>query len=190
MLQAILSSFIVVAVCEMGDKTQLLSLVLAARFKKPWPIMAGIFVATIFNHALASYAGQWVSQVVRPDVMAYILAASFIAFGFWALHSDSLDMKEKKPRFGAFLTTTILFFLVEMGDKTQLATVALGARYQSGWTVTIGTTFGMLASNGLAVFLGHKLLDKVPMKWVHWFAAGLFFLFGLYSLLPVIYLGR
>ncbi len=182
MFHVILSSFLLVAASEMGDKTQLLAFSLAVRFKKPWPIMGGIFVATIFNHALAAYAGQWISHVLRQDILGYMLGASFIAFGFWTLHPDSLDTKEKHPQFGAFLTTVVLFFLAEMGDKTQLATIALGARYQSVVEVTIGTTMGMLATDGLAVFLGEKMAEKVPLKWIRWIAAGVFFLFGLFSL--------
>ncbi len=181
MLQTILSSFLLVAVSEMGDKTQLLAFSLAARFKKPWPIMAGIFVATILNHGLASYSGQWISNAFRQDILGYILGASFIAFGFWTLRPDTLDEKESNPRFGAFATTAVLFFLAEMGDKTQLATVALGARYQSALAVTFGTTMGMLATDGLAVFLGERLAEKVQMVYVRWIAAALFFIFGIGS---------
>lgn len=181
MMQAILSSFVLVAASEMGDKTQLLAFSLAARFKKPWIIMGGIFVATVLNHALASYTGQWASHVLRHDILGYILGVSFIVFGFWTLKPDTLNEKKEKPKFGAFLTTAVLFFLAEMGDKTQLATVALGARYPSAMAVTFGTTMGMMASDGLAVFLGEKLADQIQMKWIRWFAAGLFFLFGLFS---------
>ena len=182
MFESILSSFLLVAFSEMGDKTQLLAFSLAVRFKKPWPILAGIFVATVLNHALASYAGQWFSFALRRDVLGYVLGASFIVFGFWTLKPDTLEDEEKKPRFGAFLTTAVLFFLAEMGDKTQLATVALGARYQSALQVTFGTTLGMLASDGLAVFLGEKLSEKIQMKWIRIAAAGLFFLFGIFSI--------
>lgn len=181
-MDAILSSFALVAVSEMGDKTQLLAFSLAARYKKPWPVMAGILAATLLNHALASWAGEWVAGVVRPDVMAWILGLSFIGFGIWTLFPDSLEDSDKKHRFGPFLTTTVLFFLAEMGDKTQLATVALGARFQSMLAVTCGTTLGMLVADGLAVFLGEKLADRVPMKWVRRIAAGLFFLFGIGSI--------
>jgi putative Ca2+/H+ antiporter (TMEM165/GDT1 family) len=182
MLHAVLNSFSLVAVSEMGDKTQLLAFSLAAQFKKPWPIMAGILVATLLNHALASWAGAWVSQMVRPDIMGYALGASFIGFGIWTLLPDRLERSDKPHRFGPFLTTAILFFLAEMGDKTQLATVALGARYQSAVAVTVGTTLGMLAADGLAVFLGEKLVERVPMHWVRRAAASLFFIFGIFAL--------
>jgi len=187
MLQSILNSFLLVAVSEMGDKTQLLAFSLAARFKKPWPVMGGILVATLLNHGLASYFGEWISQAFRPDILGYSVGAAFIAFGFWTLKPDSLDEKPHHPKLGAFVTTTILFFLAEMGDKTQLATVALGAQYQSALLVTFGTTMGMLATDGLAVFLGEKLAEKVQMAYVRWIAAGLFFLCGLGAILKVFF---
>ncbi len=185
MFEAVLSSFLLVAVSEMGDKTQLLAFALAAKFKKPWPVMGGILAATLLNHALASWAGEWVSGVVRPDILAYVLAASFVGFGIWTLFPDSLDDADKKHRFGPFLTTTVLFFLAEMGDKTQLATVALGARFQSAVMVTVGTTLGMLATDGLAVFLGEKLAGHPAMKWIRYAAAALFFLFAAAALYAV-----
>jgi len=181
--QAVAGSFALVAISEMGDKTQLLAFSLAARFKKPIPIMGGILVATILNHGLASSVGQWVSNRVPPDLMAFILAALFIGFGIWTLKPDQMDEVDDRPTYGAFLTTTFLFFLAEMGDKTQLATVALAARYHSVATVTIGTTMGMMLSDGLAVFLGEKLAGTAQMKWIRWAAAGLFLLFGVASLL-------
>lgn len=182
MLETIFSSFALVAASEMGDKTQLLAFSLAARFKKPWPVLAGIFVATIANHALASFAGQWVSHIFNQTALEYVLGVSFIAFGFWTLMPDSLDDEAKHPKLDPFLTTTVLFFLAEMGDKTQFATIALGARFQSFWLVTIGTTLGMMVTDGLAVFLGEKLAEKVSMVWMRRFAAFLFFLFGVLSL--------
>lgn len=154
MIQTVLGSFLLVAVSEMGDKTQLLSFALAARFKSPWKVMAGIAVATLLNHGLASTLGQWVSRHASPGIMAVVLAASFIGFGLWTLKPDTLDDGGSSGRFGPFITTTVLFFLAEMGDKTQLATVALAARYQSASLVTLGTTAGMLFTDGLAVFLG------------------------------------
>lgn len=181
-MEAVVSSFLVVAASEMGDKTQLLAFSLASRFRKPWAVMGGILVATLANHALASSVGSWVSAHVPARVMAAVLAATFIGFGLWTLKPDTLEESQKPPRFGAFLTTAILFFLAEMGDKTQLATVALAARYQSVLQVTAGTTLGMLFSDGLAVFLGEKLASKVQMKWLRWIAASLFFLFGAISL--------
>ena len=177
-MEAIVTSFLLVAVSEMGDKTQLLAFSLASRYRRPWVVMAGILVATILNHALAASLGTWVSEHVPPRVMAGILAATFIGFGFWTLKPDTLEESRGPSGFGPFLTTTILFFLAEMADKTQLATVALAARYQSVVLVTIGTTLGMLASDGLAVFLGEKLAQRVSMKGIRMVAAGLFFLFG------------
>lgn len=182
MLEAVVSSFLLVAASEMGDKTQLLAFSLATRFRKPWAVMAGILVATLANHALASSVGSWISTHVPDRVMAAVLGVTFIGFGLWTLKPDTLEESGKPPRFGAFLTTTILFFLAEMGDKTQLATVAVAARYQAVVLVTMGTTLGMLVSDGLAVFLGEKLAGRVQMKWLRWFAAGLFFLFGAVSL--------
>lgn len=181
-MEVVVSSFLLVAASEMGDKTQLLAFSLATRFRKPWVVMAGILMATLANHTLASSVGSWISTHVPARVMAAVLAVTFIAFGLWTLKPDTLEESGKPPRFGAFLTTTILFFLAEMGDKTQLATLAVAARYQSVVLVTIGTTLGMLVSDGLAVFLGEKLAGRVQMKWLRWFAAALFFLFGAVSL--------
>jgi putative Ca2+/H+ antiporter (TMEM165/GDT1 family) len=181
-MEAVVTSFLLVAASEMGDKTQLLAFSLASRFRKPWVVMAGILVATLANHALASSLGSWISSHVPTRVMAAVLGATFIGFGLWTLKPDTLEESGKPPRFGAFLTTTILFFLAEMGDKTQLATVAMAARYESVLRVTLGTTVGMLVSDGLAVFLGEKLANQVQLKWLRWFAAGLFFLFGAVSL--------
>ena len=180
-MEAILSSFALVAASEMGDKTQLLAFSLASRFRRPWIVMAGILTATLANHALASQVGSWVAARVPERVMAAVLALTFIAFGLWTLRPDTLDADQKPSRFGPFLTTAVLFFLTEMGDKTQLATVALAARYQSVVLVTIGTTMGMLASDGLAVFLGETLAHRISMKWVRRAAAAAFFAFGLVS---------
>ncbi|WNG27666.1 TMEM165/GDT1 family protein [Cystobacter fuscus] len=185
-MEAIIGSFILVAASEMGDKTQLLAFSLASRFRKPWVVLAGIFVATLANHALAAAVGDIVSSYVPPRVMAGILAVLFIAFGLWTLKPDTIEDSERPARFGPFLTTVILFFLAEMGDKTQLATVVLAARYQSLTLVTVGTTLGMMAANGPAVFLGDKLAAKVQMKWVRWTAAALFFFFGIVSLVAAV----
>jgi putative Ca2+/H+ antiporter (TMEM165/GDT1 family) len=182
-LQAVAGSFALVAISEMGDKTQLLAFSLAARFKKPIPIMGGILLATILNHGLASSVGQWVSNRVPANLMAFILAAMFIGFGIWTLKPDEMDDVHDGPKFGAFLTTAVLFFMAEMGDKTQLATVALAARYHSVIAVTIGTTTGMMLTDGLAVFLGEKLAGTAQMKWIRWAAAGTFLLFGVASLI-------
>jgi putative Ca2+/H+ antiporter (TMEM165/GDT1 family) len=179
---AILSSFILVAASEMGDKTQLLAFSLASRFRRPWPIMAGILVATVANHALASSLGAWISTHVPARALAAVLALTFIGFGIWTLKPDTLDETGAEPRFGAFLTTVVLFFLAEIGDKTQLATVALAARYDSVYRVTFGTTLGMLASDGLAVFLGERLAARISSSRIRWTAAILFFVFGALSL--------
>jgi len=181
-VEALIGSFLLVAASEMGDKTQLLAFALASRFRQPWRVMAGILVATLANHALAAGVGTWVSVHVPERVMAGLLAVLFLGFGLWTLKPDTLEETKGPGRFGAFVTTTVLFFLAEMGDKTQFATVALAARYQSVLVVTVGTTLGMAASNGLAVFLGEKLADKVQLKWVRWVAASLFFVFGAVSL--------
>ncbi len=180
-MQAILASFLLVAASEMGDKTQLLAFSLATRFRRPWPVMGGILVATLANHALASSVGALISTQVPRHVLAGVLAATFVAFGLWTLRPDTLDESRGQERFGAFVTTVVLFFLAEMGDKTQLATVALGARYDDVLKVTAGTTLGMLASDGLAVFLGEKLAARVSSARIRWGAASLFFLFGALS---------
>ncbi|WP_242333839.1 MULTISPECIES: TMEM165/GDT1 family protein [unclassified Anaeromyxobacter] len=177
-MEAIVSSFFLVAISEMGDKTQLLAFSLATKYRRPWVVMGGILAATLLNHALASTVGTWASAHVPPRVMAGILAATFIAFGLWTLKPDTLEENARPDRFGPFLTTTFLFFLAEMGDKTQLATVALAARFGSVLLVTTGTTLGMLASDGLAVFLGERLAERAPMRWIRIGAAGLFFAFG------------
>lgn len=166
----------------MGDKTQLLAFSLATRYRRPWVVMAGILTATILNHALAAAAGSWISAHVPARVMAGVLGATFVGFGVWTLKPDTLDGDARTSRFGPYVTTTILFFLAEMADKTQLATVALAARYRSVVLVTIGTTLGMLLSDGLAVFLGERFAQRVPMHWLRRAAATLFFVFGAISL--------
>lgn len=174
------NSFLLVFVGEMGDKTQLLALVLAARFRKPYTILLGIFIATLLNHALASYAGAWIASALDPTYVKYGLAISFFAFALWILVPDKEEELKAKSGMGPLLTTIIAFFIAEMGDKTQLATVALGARYtEAVWMVTVGTTVGMMASNSLAIFLGQSLLAKIPMKWIRVFASALFFIFGI-----------
>jgi putative Ca2+/H+ antiporter (TMEM165/GDT1 family) len=175
------SSFALVAASEMGDKTQLLAFSLAGRFRRPWVVMAGILVATVANHALASSVGVLIASHVSTRVMAAILAVTFVAFGLWTLRPDTLDEAERPSRFGPFLTTVVLFFLAEMGDKTQLATVALAARYHDLVAVTIGTTSGMLVADGLAVAIGDRLASRVQGRWVRIVAASLFFVFGALS---------
>jgi putative Ca2+/H+ antiporter (TMEM165/GDT1 family) len=178
-LEALVNSFLLVFASEMGDKTQLLALVLAARFKKPWTIMAGVFVATLLNHALAAWAGGFAANLFSPETLKALLALTFIGFGLWILIPDKDEGYKEHGRFGAFMTTVIAFFIAEMGDKTQLATIALGARYSMPAVVTIGTTLGMIGSNALAIFLGEKLLKKVPMNIVRLCACVLFIVFGL-----------
>jgi putative Ca2+/H+ antiporter (TMEM165/GDT1 family) len=178
-LAIFLNSFLLVFLGEMGDKTQLLTLVLAARFRKPWTIIAGIFVATIINHALAAWLGEWAASFVSPETLKWTLAIIFFVFAAWILIPDKEGEVKEVGHFGAFVTTVIAFFLAEMGDKTQLATVALGARYGSVGIVTLGTTVGMLASNAIAIYLGDKLLKRVPMGWVRAFACLMFVVFGI-----------
>lgn len=182
-LEAIINSFLLVFVSEMGDKTQLLALVLGARFRKPWPIMAGILLATLLNHALASYAGSFVTHYISAEILKWVLAATFVGFGLWMLVPDKDEGFQEKHHWGPFLTTTVAFFFAEMGDKTQLATVALGAKFALPLFVTIGTTVGMLAADGLAVLFGHKFTDKIPMRLIHRIASVIFMLFGVGILL-------
>lgn len=178
-MEAIINSTILVFISEMGDKTQLLALVLAARFRKPVPILLGIFVATLLNHFLASYVGVFITQYFTPSILRYILAASFIGFGLWILIPDKNEGLRQNYKWGAFITTLIAFFIAEMGDKTQFATVALGARYASTVAVTFGTTLGMLLANAPAVFFGQWFTDRIPMQWVHRIASILFIVFGI-----------
>ncbi|MBW7946075.1 MAG: TMEM165/GDT1 family protein [Sphingomonadaceae bacterium] len=180
-MEALFVSTAVVALAEIGDKTQLLAIVLAARFARPWPIIAGIFAATLANHFLAALVGSEAAAILEGVWFRYAVGASFIAMAAWTLVPDKFDNIENKPaRFGAFLTTLIAFFLVEMGDKTQVATVALGARFESVIPVTMGTTFGMMIANVPAVFLGDALIRRVPMRAVHITAALLFLTIGVW----------
>ena len=181
--ETLFQSFLLVVASEMGDKTQLLALVLATRFKKPWTIMAGILAATLLNHGLASWAGGWIAMVVPRETLSWILALTFFAFGAWILVPDKDEDLNNNQKYGAFLTTLVVFFFAEMGDKTQLATIALGAQFAAPVIVTIGTTLGMLVADGLAVFFGEKLTQKISMKWLRIFACGLFVIFGLLILL-------
>jgi putative Ca2+/H+ antiporter (TMEM165/GDT1 family) len=180
-LEALLTSTAVVALAEIGDKTQLLAILLATRFRKPWHIVAGIFVATLANHFLAALVGEQVASILTGVWFRYAVAASFVAMAIWTLIPDKIDDLEDKPaRFGPFVTTMISFFLVEMGDKTQIATVALGARFHEVLPVMTGTTIGMLLANVPAVFLGHELIKRVPLGMVRTVAALLFLAIGLW----------
>jgi len=185
MLEALLVSTAVVAVGELGDKTQLLSLVLAARFQKPWPIVAGILVATLANHALAGLAGNWVRSVVPDDVLRWLLALSFFAVAAWALKPDKLDDDDAPPasRWGVFAATTVAFFIAEIGDKTQIATVMLAAQFESLIAVVLGTTLGMLVVNVPTVFLGNAASARIPFRLVRIVAAALFAGLGVWVLL-------
>nr|WP_166179329.1 TMEM165/GDT1 family protein [Altererythrobacter segetis] len=182
-MEAFLTSAALVAVAEIGDKTQLLAIVLATRFKRPWPIIAGIFVATLANHFLAALVGEQAANFLEGTWFRYLVAASFIVMAGWTLIPDTFDEDGQKPvRFGAFLTTLVAFFLVEMGDKTQLATIALAARFHSVVPVMAGTTLGMLVANIPAVLLGHQVIKRVPLKTVRLIAALMFFAIGLWLL--------
>lgn len=185
-LEAFLVSTGIVALAEMGDKTQLLSLVLAARFRKPWPIVWGIFAATLANHALAGALGSWVTQVLGPDVLRWVLGLSFIAMAGWMLIPDKLDDEgdaKAAPRFGVFGTTLVAFFLAEMGDKTQVATVMLAAQFQAWGPVVIGTTLGMMIANAPVVWFGERITRKVPIKLVHTTGALVFLVLGVLALI-------
>ena len=183
-MEAFLISTGVVALAEIGDKTQLLALVLAAKFRKPVPIILGILVATLANHALAGAAGAWISAAIGPTAMRWVLGLSFIAMALWTLIPDKYEeAKDAAPRFGVFGTTLIAFFLLEMGDKTQISTVALAAKYSSLVGVVAGTTLGMMLANVPAVLIGEVAAKKLPMRLVHGIAAAIFFALGVTVLL-------
>ena len=179
-LEALLTSTAVVALAEIGDKTQLLAIVLATRFKRPVPIVLGILFATLANHFLAALVGEQAAALLDGRWFRYLVAASFIVMAGWTLIPDKLDDEAPKPaRYGVFLTTLVAFFLVEMGDKTQVATIALGARFQSVLAVMAGTTLGMMIANVPAVYLGNAIIKKVPLNVVRTIAALLFLVIGL-----------
>jgi putative Ca2+/H+ antiporter (TMEM165/GDT1 family) len=186
-LHALLVSTGTVALAEIGDKTQLLALLLAARFRKTWPIAFGILAATLLNHALSAWLGAELAQWLSPEVLRWFVAGSFLAVALWTLKPDTLDADEKLPARGAFVTTTIAFFLAEIGDKTQVATVLLATQYEPLWQVIVGTTLGMLVANLPVVWFGHRFADRLPLKlarnvaaavflalalWVAWFGIG------------------
>ena len=183
-MDAFLISTGIVALAEMGDKTQLLALILAARFRKPWPIVWGIFVATIANHAMAGAVGAWVNSMLGPDVLRWVLGVSFIAMAVWMLIPDKMDDDgdAAAPRFGIFGTTVVAFFLAEMGDKTQIATVMLAAKYQAFYWVIAGTTLGMMLANAPVVWLGERMTRLVPLRVVHIVSALIFMGLGLWAL--------
>ena len=180
-MEAFLVATGIVALAEMGDKTQLLALLLAARFRKPWPIVLGIFTATVVNHALAGAVGAFVTQWLGPTTLRWLLGGAFIAMALWMLIPDKLDEDEapKASKFGVFGTTVIAFFLAEMGDKTQIATVMLAARFVNDYVwVVVGTTLGMMLANAPVVWLGDKLVKRVPIKLVHAISAVIFLVLG------------
>ena len=184
-MEALYISTGVVALAEMGDKTQLLAFILAARFKKPVPIILGILLATIVNHGLAGALGAWITSVFSPDTMRWVLGLSFIGMAIWTLIPDKIEEEETQvaQKMGVFGATLVTFFLAEMGDKTQIATVALAAHYAAPLMVVIGTTLGMLIADVPAVFVGNKFAAKIPMKLVHSIAAAIFAIMGVLTLL-------
>lgn len=183
-MEAFFISTGVVALAEIGDKTQLLAFILAARFKKPVPIIAGILAATLVNHGLAGALGAWITSAVSPGVLRWILAASFIGMAAWTLIPDKIEEEETRvgSRLGVFGATLVTFFLAEMGDKTQIATVAMAAHYGTPLPVVAGTTLGMLIADVPAVFIGDRLAGRIPMRLVHGIAAAIFALLGLATL--------
>lgn len=183
-MEAFLVSTGIVALAEMGDKTQLLALILAVRYRKPWPIVLGILVATLANHAMAGALGSWVTTVLGPDVLRWILGGSFIAMAVWMLIPDKIDEGDTPtaPRFGVFGTTVVAFFLAEMGDKTQIATVMLAAQYSAYFWVVAGTTLGMMLANAPVVWLGERVTRLVPIRIVHVVSALIFLVLGVAAL--------
>ena len=183
-MEAFLLSTGIVALAEVGDKTQLLAFILAAKFRKPLPIIFGILAATIVNHAFAGAVGTWLASVASPGVMRWVLGISFIGMALWTLIPDKLEEGDAKlARFGVFGTTLIAFFLVEMGDKTQIATVALAAQYEAFYFVVAGTTLGMMIANVPAVLLGDRIAHKISVRTVHTIAAVIFVILGVATLM-------
>ena len=185
-MQEFLISTSIVALAEMGDKTQLLALLLSARFRKPIPILIAILLATLINHGISAVLGQWITTVLSPEILVWVLAVGFIGMAFWMLIPDELDDEtasiNKWQKFGVFGATFILFFLAEIGDKTQIATVALAARYDSIFWVMLGTTLGMMIANAPAVFIGNKLAERLSIALIHKIGAAIFFIEGVSTL--------
>jgi len=184
-MEALFVSTGVVALAEIGDKTQLLALLLAARFKKPWPIVGGIVAATVLNHALAGLLGAWITSALSPALLRWVLGLGFLAMAAWTLIPDRIEDDEARiaSRLGVFGATFVAFFVAEMGDKTQVATVAMAAHYATAWLVVVGTTLGMLIADVPVVFVGNRLAARIPMRLVHGLAALLFALLGIATLL-------
>jgi putative Ca2+/H+ antiporter (TMEM165/GDT1 family) len=183
-LEAFLVSTGIVALAEIGDKTQLLAFILAAKFRRPLPIVLGILVATLANHGFAGALGSWITSLMGPETLRWVLGVSFIAMAVWTLIPDKFDEEDAKlTRYGVFGTTLIAFFLAEMGDKTQVATVALAAQYHAFFSVVAGTTLGMMIANVPAVFLGDRIANRMPVRLVHAIAAAIFAILGIATLL-------
>ncbi len=181
-MEIFFTSTLLVAIAEIGDKTMLLAILLATRFKKPLPVIAGIFAATIANHALAAWAGSALASIFISDTLRYAVAIGFVLMAAWTLIPDKVDENVKvASQRGAFVATTLAFFVVEMGDKTQVATIALGAQYHAIWTVAAGTTLGMMIANVPAVYLGEQLVAKISLRTVHIIAAAMFLGLGLWQ---------
>jgi putative Ca2+/H+ antiporter (TMEM165/GDT1 family) len=182
-MEAFLIATGLVAFAEIGDKTQLLAFLLAAKFRKPWPIILGILAATLINHGIAGAVGAWIASLLDQSALRWILGLAFIAMAVWVLIPDKLDEEAQPVRFGVFGTTLIAFFFAEMGDKTQIATVALSAQYETWMSIVIGTTLGMMIANVPAVLLGNRLAHAMPVKLVHSIAALIFLVLGVATLL-------
>lgn len=183
-MEAFLISTGIVTLAEIGDKTQLLAFILAAKFKRPLPIILGIFIATVANHALAGALGAWITTVVGPETLRWVLGVSFIAMAGWMLIPDKFDEAEANlTRASVLVTTLVAFFLAEMGDKTQIATVALAAQYHAFFSVVAGTTLGMMIANVPAVIVGDKLAHQLPVRLVHSVAAAIFAILGVATLM-------
>ena len=182
-MEAFLVATGIVALAEIGDKTQLLAFILAARFRKPLPIIAGILIATLANHSFAGALGAWLTALMTPQTLRWVLGISFLGMAIWTLIPDTFDDSDRKAtRFGVFGTTLIAFFLAEMGDKTQIATVALAAQYHTFFAVVAGTTLGMMIANAPAVLLGDRIAQRMPVRLVHAVAAVIFAILGVVTL--------
>jgi putative Ca2+/H+ antiporter (TMEM165/GDT1 family) len=179
-VEAFLVAFTTIVIAEMGDRTQLLSLVLTAQYRRPWPIVAGIFFATLANHTLAGFIGVWFGRFLTPVVLDAVVGVSMLAMAAWTLVPDKLDEEKSSSDRGAFFATLVAFFIAEIGDKTQIATVALAAGYSNLAPIVAGTTLGMLAANVPVVFLGSAFAQRLPMRQIHYAASALFAVLGVY----------
>ncbi|WP_151638265.1 TMEM165/GDT1 family protein [Noviherbaspirillum aerium] len=183
-MEAFLVSTGIVALAEIGDKTQLLAFILAAKFRRPVPIILGILAATLVNHGFAGALGAWITSLLAPETLRWVLGVSFLAMAAWTLIPDKFEEEDAQlPRSGVFIATLIAFFLAEMGDKTQVATVALAAQYNALFAVVAGTTLGMMLANVPAVLMGDRIADRMPVRLVHGIAAAIFAVLGVATLL-------